>query len=457
MMKRLVLTMLVFICASTATGDIRGEVKSYWRVQTDTRARISWNEETLALTYNTSYGQVGAVADGELSFLGVSQTHSMEDLLYLERIDPFRIRLNDLFVLINDFPYSGAYLKVGRQIRKWGSADAFNPTDLLNPYTLEDPLDFGESMGNEMIVLSLPLFDDFALEMAYIPYFRPAQLPESALKAVVDSPQTPRPLKEYREKFAPLEKTLGIQIGDVNTRVNLPARDLSNSMVGVRLSGNIMGVDIAVSYFRGYEDMPYPDDLSFVLSTAGTSPVVTVYANLRYPRIQALGFDMATSLEFLDGMGLWVEGALYFPESYTITVLNKGVSLLEGAEVMTLLSENYWKLTAGIDYTFPGGTYINVQFLHGFFDEIGKDVLKNYIFVIGEHSFWADRIRFRLTGGYCISDNSSVLLPEVSFFIEDAVEIRAGTFLLQGDKTNSKFGHPSAGGDQAFLSVAYRF
>lgn len=474
--KSHIIFLLFLLMPSSALCRANVRFQSYWRVRTDTRAYISWNEEALGVTYSSSTGNLSFVGDGEFSFLGKGKAQFMEELSYLERIDPFRLRLNDLFVLIENFPYEGAYLRVGRQIRKWGTADVFNPSDLLNPYSFEDPIMFGESLGNEMILLNLPVHEMFSIELVCIPLFRPAQLPESAIFALSEnSPQIPEPLKkaqeELREKGDPsflvnLLDLDGYTMERSEALVNFPSRKVKNVQYAVKISTSIKGVDLSFFYFRGFEDIPYPGNIRTDIVQSKNWLIISPHAEILYPKIQALGADFTTSLEFLDGAGLWFEGAVFFPESYTSTI-SFSVSLTDPSKEalisfflpsrkIELLKDFYWKFTAGMDYTFPGGFYINIQFLHGFIDEIGRDLTKYYLFFVLEKSLFKDRVKFRFSTGLNLNDKSYVLLPEIYILIQRALEIHGGTYLLQGGKY-TKFGQPAAGGDEAFLSIMYKF
>jgi TRAP-type C4-dicarboxylate transport system permease large subunit len=62
---------------------------------------------------------------------------------------------------------------VGRQIVHWGTADAFNPTNNLNPNDVEDPLLLGEQRANLMVRLDYNFWDQWTLSGVLVPIFKP--------------------------------------------------------------------------------------------------------------------------------------------------------------------------------------------------------------------------------------------------------------------------------------------
>src|SRR5690606_36179820 len=81
------------------------------------------------------------------------------------------------------------------QIIEWGTADIFNPMSVVNSYDLEDRLESGKKVANEMVVLSItpdvfvegddgsPILDELNLTLVAVPYFKSGLVPEYALSA----------------------------------------------------------------------------------------------------------------------------------------------------------------------------------------------------------------------------------------------------------------------------------
>jgi len=448
-----------FIIFLTISFSLNGFAQSYWRIGTEGRANFSWIQNTLnAKIQENIKDRVVLYGEAELDYLGFPGVKDFNDLLRQERINPFRIVDREIYV---QFPKVFGFIdiKMGDLIEKWGTADTFNPTDLINPYNLEDPLEFGESIPVPAIRVRIPFGDLFTLTGLYIPLFRPAQLPLSSLKAGVEA--TPLPSGIY-DLIEDIKKIPGLNVNmeeifrSVEKIPVLPDSSPRNSAFALKAGGLLGGFDWSISFYHGREDMPLPATGSFVMNyEEGRFFLKEGKIFLVYPEINAIGFDTSTSIPFLD-IGFWFEGAVIFPSSITQEINVEGVWVNPLSFKEERLKSPYFKFTAGIDYTFKGGFYTNIQFVRGFFDEIGNEMIKNYIFAGFQDQILSDRIRYRLFGGYTIDDNSFVIYPEIGFMPYEEGEIVVGGYILTGSK-ESKFGQPGAGGDQVFLKFKASF
>lgn len=427
----------------------KGYIQSYWKVGTEGRAGISWIQNTFNIGVHQNikdrtilYGEV------ELDYLGFPAVQDFNDLLKQERINPFRIVDREIYV---EFPKIFGFidLKMGDIIEKWGTADTFNPTDNINPYNLEDFVEFGESIPVPGIRIRLPVKNYLTLTGIYIPIFRPAQLPLSSLKSGMEATPLPAALLEDMEFLENLLKVAGMSMDDFISRIEkkplLPSYSLRNSAYAFKISGLLAGFDLSLSFYHGREDMPLPATGVFNLKN-GEGAIF-----LSYPEINAIGFDTSTSIPEIE-VGFWFEGCLFFPASISQEIEVRGFRSYREER----LTSPYFKFTTGIDYTFPGGIYLNIQFIRGMFDEMGNEMIKHYIFGGIQDQILSDRVRYRLFGGYTIDDSSFVIYPEVGFMPYEEGEIVLGGYLLEGSK-KSKFGQPGAGGDQVFIKFRSYF
>lgn len=175
---------------------------------------------------------------------------------------------------IFDFDVDEAYLdyygdsfdlRVGKQRVSWGTAVELNPTNILNPVDLSEPL--GDRRAVWMAKLDYYTGNGLQVTGVYIPFFEPAAEQIPGLPSVtVYKPEATFENSEYAMKA---------------------------SLLGVR------GFDASISYFSGYEDLPVP-----VKSDGG--PIQKAI----YPEVQTIGVDFATAI---DDFGLWVEGAYSKP------------------------------------------------------------------------------------------------------------------------------------------------
>jgi len=176
-------------------------------------------------------------------------------------------------------------LSLGKQMFAWGTADAFNPTDRINPYDYLDVPD-SEKLGVYSAAARLGA-GPASLTLVVVPFFTPSRLPLS------DSRWTPVPPPGF--------------IAVVDDR-ELPGRDIQNMQYAARLRATVSGWDFSASYYEGFEDLP-----AFRQSTAVVAPgVVVPRFTPVYTRIRAAGADFSTTWRGFEFHG---EGAFTFVQS----------------------------------------------------------------------------------------------------------------------------------------------
>jgi hypothetical protein len=442
--------------------------------------------------------QVKATADFKLILTGMMAGDSFDDLSYREKIDPLRIENDALYLQLIDFLLPGLDLRLGRQIVIWGTADKFNPTSNLNSLDLEDPLKFGEYVANEMVNVSFapaavtrgdtgPL-EHLLFQLVMVPVFRPAQLPTWTKQAFTNPDLfIQRVHAQEIVDIIDVQKIFLEGGGDMTFDVHAvrPSFSLKNVQVGMKLEWTLWGVDMSVSYFRGFWPIPvaervYANDIHLKEWPGGTSNTladlirgadlrgVTVHnlVTISYPRMQVFGADFATSLDRLGGLGLWGEVAFYLhPERYYhIRASGAWAPSLTGGEVYIPVDEEmivediegnwFYKVTAGIDYTILSWWYVNLQYMHGFVDEFGMNDLRDFLIAGSDFKFFAERMMLRVFGVVGLDpdkdDYSAVLYPELTFSFWQDVDISLGGLFHVGG-FSSKFGSPLAGPSMVFL------
>ncbi len=98
----------------------------------------------------------------------------------------------------------------------------------------------------------------------------------------------------------------------------------------------------------------------------------------------------------------------------------------------------------GTDYSFGDGTYVNLQYLHGFLNERGADNLNDYFLLRTEHKFFDDKLKITpLSGAFVVSDwndvknNYAVMyVPEISYQATDNAQITIGAYIFDGKGSN---------------------
>ncbi|MCD6091325.1 MAG: hypothetical protein J7J72_07475, partial [Bacteroidales bacterium] len=312
----------------------------------------------------------------------------------------------------------------------WGTADKLNPTDNLNPYDLEDILDFGRHRGSDAISFDYYFNSEFSLQGVYIPFFEPANMPVG----IFSNALTPN-----------MELPQGMTLMGFSDNVNMPKYNLEeSSTAGLKFKGFAQGFDFSLSYIWGRDGMPVSTYNTFtpVNLTGG----VSISSDLSFYRTHIFGADLAGNI---GGVGVWAEAAAFLPENEVIMTNDLSAFYPSSPVPVTqdstvLKKEAYLKFVIGADYNFANGTYLNIQYLHGFMNERGRDNLNDYFFVQLERKFFDDKLKLvPLAGGFIVSDWNDlennyalVYVPKISYMATDNAEITLSTALFYGKGDN---------------------
>jgi hypothetical protein len=179
--------------------------------------------------------------------------------------DGFKIELDEAYL---DYYAEQFEIRLGKQRLSWGTALQINPTDVINPVNIEDPL--GDKQALYAAAVDYYLGYNTKLSAVWVPIFKPAleKIPHPLVPGQVITP----------EKVEP---------------------KLENSELGVRASFmGVNGWDFSASYFRGWEDFP-------TVKFGPTGPQAS------FRKTQMFGLDVATTV---GDMGFWAEGAYFLPK-----------------------------------------------------------------------------------------------------------------------------------------------
>ncbi len=447
----------------------------------------------------TIASKVKAVADVDFVWYGYSDVNDINAETLHEQVDPYRLEAHAAYVdIYHLIPHVD--LRIGRQVVVWGSADKFNPTNNLNSQDLSDPILFGKALANQMIRVDYNPWRDIIITAVWVPIFRPAQLPRTAPLALTQVDR-PAPVQEeaIRNTLVGLAQAMPPNV--VNVYTMQPDPTIENSQFGLRLAGRLLGQDVSLSYYHGRFDIPSP---SFTVN----KPNGVVDVLVMWPKMDVIGADIAGSIEKLHGLGYWVEGAVFFPQKITYGLYNDTsgghdpITFTQGAngpddfrikigypEAMrgtVVPSTPFFKLTAGVDYSFNKFVYGNLQYVHGFIDEFGAGVqsyvpstkgglprvesrIGDYLVVGADLKFFSDALLLRLFGAFKLphaDENdpahggepkfTAVIFPQVAWAVWDATELSVGAFIFLGDR-NTKFGDPAAGASEVFAKAKFTY
>ncbi|MGB9601012.1 MAG: hypothetical protein ACPL7I_10705, partial [Myxococcota bacterium] len=126
---------------------------------------------------------------------------------------------------------------------------------------------------------------------------------------------------------------------------------------------------------------------------------------LIYPSQDVLGLDFALNLF---DIGLFGEASIVFPEEVVpVYYINnnriedkdkKTYGMVESG--VSVEDKPFVRFAGGLDYTFKGGYYVNIQYVRGFFNELSKSALNNYIFAYMKKDFFDSVLEIQPSFGF---------------------------------------------------------
>ncbi|RME27297.1 MAG: hypothetical protein D6806_04840, partial [Deltaproteobacteria bacterium] len=229
-----------------------------------------------------------------------------------------------------------------------------------------------------------------------------------------------------------------------------PAFSAREVMAGMRLQFSLLGLDWTLSYAHGRDSIPALSGSHALLTAdpglgcapAGSNCLVVQRVDLVYPKVDVIGLDFRTDLW---GIGLWGEAALVVPRKLDSPMMldwGNGTAS-EVAAIKVIEDEPFVKWVLGGEYTFDGGWYLNLQWVHGFFTEQSGHALHDYLFGIVRKTMLSERLRFEISGGGELARRAGddswawVFIGEVGYKPSDAVELVLGGALARGQNGTS--------------------
>jgi hypothetical protein len=445
-MKRMALFTIILLVASsifkaqdsTVQNPDENKLKLSGELQTDERFLLkdkndwAWNETRLTLkldkkiTSNSKF-----YSEVWLRNIGLPNLITSANLYNKGIVDPYNLEIRQAYVQLYGFLTKNLDVTIGRQRIVWGTADKLNPTDNLNPYDMEDILDFGRHRGSDAINLNYYFNNDFSMQGVFIPFFQPANMPvgifSDALNPVLELPQ-------------------GMVLKGYSDTILMPRYSVGKSSIsGLKFKGFAKGVDFSVSYVWGIDGLPFNTRNTFFPVDALGG--ININSQLSFARTHIIGADLATSLA---GIGFWTEAAAFVPEKDV--VMTNDLSALYPMLPVPVTQDSlildktkpYLKFVAGGDYFFADGSYINLQYMHGFIHERGNKHLNDYLFLQYEKKFFNEKLKVApIGGGFIVADwdeikdnYALVYMPEISYNATDNAEIILSTVIFNGKGAN---------------------
>jgi len=442
-MKQINLIFLVIFTLAISTSitqaqEEENKLKMSGELLTDQRILLvspndwTWNENRLDLRIEKKVaGYAKFYGDVWLRNLGIPEISSSSDLYNKGIIDPYNLEIREAYVELYGFLSKNLDVKIGKQRIAWGTGDRLNPTDNLNPYDLEDVLDFGRHRGSFALNLNYYFSNNFSVQGVFIPFFQPANMPLGIFASVFTGvPELPPSLT----------------LNTFSDTILMPQYNLGeSSTIGGKFKGMVGGMDFSLSYIWGIDGLPF--------STYNTIiPVdpyggVDIHSELSFVRNHIIGADIAGSIGIV---GVWAEGAIFIPENEVVMTTDASALYLQPPGSVTLDSivlkdEAYFKFVVGADYTFGDGSYLNFQYLHGFVHERGRDAINDYFMLGYEKKFFDSKLSIiPIGGGFIVSDWSDIsqnyaiiYAPQIKYLATDNAELALGTYIFSGKGDNA--------------------
>ncbi len=346
----------------------------------------------------------------------------------------FELALYEGWVKVSDFLISGLDLTAGKQRISWGTADKIGVVDNLNPIDFANFLSFDPDY----------FFERRPQTGINLEYY-PGGAWKIQLVGLLQHQVSPLPFgyAGLADKFFPMDSLAVTRGWDDNAL---------KTAWGIRVAARPLGLDLGLSYYRGNLSLPYLRSVSrdWLTGSAGT---------FYYPKAGIFGLDLAGDAA---GIGFWAEAAYVVPEdaagrlSFPIYVVDHAVTY---ERTFRMFEDGFWKYVVGADYNFGAGFSVNLQFLHGFFDEVdySDEAAQlfgfrtgmfygepgNYLLGRLEYKFARDTVKLKFGGLYETTSNGTafVVMPEAEFRIADAFNLVCGAFAaVSGDRQMTKFG-----------------
>lgn len=393
---------------------------------------------------------VRGVIDGRLRYFGFNEAATLPELVNREAIDPLSVQLDEAYVMAREVIWESMDLKVGRMVQNWGAADQFNPTDNLNSRDFSDPMDYARKVPNQMMEMDLYPSDWLSLSLVWVPLFKPAQLPPSAVLGFAveyeedgkfkQAPLPPLPrqdMKDLQEMFGLLDP-YRLEFVDPEIRTVRPENTIENSQAAVKANLLLGPLDMNLSYYYGRFGFPVAYTAAALVTTDPDDKSITnvkYIAEVMYPRMHVAGFDFSYSANWFFDVGFVGEVALFFPEEVTFALRAfQGDTLAVDRAAVNVRSEPFVKGTFGFDYTFTSWLYINCMYVRGFFDEFNDAYgLHNYGVAATELKFLDDELKIRLAGIMDIDDHSASVTPMVTWIVFPSAQLIASGMWFFGD------------------------
>ncbi len=324
--------------------------------------------------------------------------------------DPLEVELRELYVRTEAGDH--AYLTIGKQQVVWGKSDGLKVLDVVNPQ------DFREFVLDE--------FDDSRIPT----WMFNAEFPiKSATLQVLWIPDlTYHDLPEEGSPFEFTSQVPGVPDGVtfITEDPDRPNNPITDSDIGLRLSGFAKGWDYTLNYLYHYDDIPV---LYRTIDLAGPTPLVTV--SPEYERTHLVGGTFSNAFGELTLRGeLGYSTSRYFPTEDA----GDGNGVIKSGDLSYVI---------GLDWFGFGETLLSFQFFQSILtdpgDEMLRDDVENTISFLAQRDFLNDALIVSGIWVHNLNNNDGFVRPKVKYELVTGMDVWAGVDVFYGTK-NGLFG-----------------
>jgi len=381
-------------------------------------------------------------------------------------------------------------LKCGIQKVQWGKLDEINPVDNVNPqdfskFILYKRVD--RSIGVPMVKLDLyPPKWDLTVEAIWVPLFVPYRMARPDERWFPPIFFLDPPFFDFQFPGFPL--VIPVEIMQRVPEPEMPARNLENSEVAFRLSKTIRNLDVAVSYFHGFDTFTpvYRGEGWLEVELDSLVPlqpraVYTIDLLPQFDRIHVWGLELSAAVGSFTIRSEWayIKGAYHsvnmnpdvILESLEIPTVGEVVSnmvqnLVNNGELQAripldpelAIKRDAVRGGVGVDYLWKDHlltAQILVDHIRDWDSRLLVDEFDVFASVDFRFSLFDDSLNLDLAGMYNFSQESVLLSPEVAYRFSPSIKGTLRAVYIDGP-SESMVGQYKQN-DQIQLRVRYSF
>jgi hypothetical protein len=369
---------------------------------------------------------VRAKGSVELRLHGPTALSSLDDATDSARRQPWSLRVTDAWASA-----TGDWLDVRVGVARvvWGVGQGVSVVDELNPWDLSNPTRLDQRLSAPMVDLTLHR-EAFSLQAVALPFFVPAALPVDtvALNAGAD------------DLFEGATTGTGdITVGELDSRVTLPATTPSSATVGARLRWTGAPADLAISWIHGPDSLPQVAGEVILTGFQTDQGRVDVGVPLQFPVRDLVGASFRSDLP--GDIGAWGEASLVLPERTVAVTSERQLEALASLgtidavpdpipQTVTQDGAPYVRSLLGADRAF-GPVRITAQWLRGFPTERQASDLRHYGLVAARWTV-TPTVRFQVSGAVDPAGPGVLADAELGVLHADAAEFVVGVSHADG-------------------------